>query len=133
MKVKVESVQKIHAKRRLSPSKGAQGGVTCHRCGHPGHVATTCRFKDKVCHKCKKRGHLARAQCVGARHHPPRDLSRRDPLRSQFDKLVKRRRTIQMIPCNTFTLWSKNEMLDYPPLRYMLCVWAMRGRQLLYH
>ena len=60
VKVKVEPVQKIHAKRRLSPSKGAQGGVTCHRCGNPGHVATTCRFKDKVCHKCKKRGHLAR-------------------------------------------------------------------------
>ena len=37
-----------------------QGGVICHRCGHPGHLATTCRFKDQVCHRCKKRGHLAR-------------------------------------------------------------------------
>jgi hypothetical protein len=59
-KVKSEPVQKIHAKKKLSSTKGAQGGVTCHRCGNPGHLATACRFKDKVCHKCKKRGHLAR-------------------------------------------------------------------------
>ena len=60
VKVKSEPVQKIHAKKKLSSAKGAQGGVTCHRCGNPGHLATACRFKDKVCHKCKKRGHLAR-------------------------------------------------------------------------
>ena len=109
VKVKVEPVQKIHAKRRLSPSKGAQGGVTC-------------RLHADLRIKCvtSARSEDISLGCVGARHHPPRDLSRRDPLRSQFDKLVKRQRTIQMIPCNTFTLWSKNEMLDYPPLRYML-------------
>ena len=60
VKVKSEPVQKIHAKKKLSSTKGAQGGVTCHRCGNPGHLATACRFKDKVCRKCKKRGHLAR-------------------------------------------------------------------------
>ena len=71
VKVKVEPVQKIHAKRRLSPSKGAQGGVTCHRCGNPGYVETTCRFKDKVCHKCKKRGHLGWQRLA----YVPREIS----------------------------------------------------------
>ena len=40
VKVKAEPVQKIHAKKKLSSTKGAQGGVTCHRCGNPGHLAT---------------------------------------------------------------------------------------------
>ena len=47
----------------------------------------------------------------------PRDLSRRDPLCSQSDKLLKSQRTIQIIPCNMFTLWSKNEMLRLPPIK----------------
>ena len=33
-------------------------GVTCHRCG-PGHLATQCKFRDRVCHSCGKTGHLA--------------------------------------------------------------------------
>jgi hypothetical protein len=28
-------------------------GMVCHRCGKPGHLATVCRFKDKICHNCK--------------------------------------------------------------------------------
>ena len=50
-KVKSEPVQKIHAKKKLSSSKGTQGGIACHRCGNPGHLATTYQFKDEVCHK----------------------------------------------------------------------------------
>ena len=42
VKVKSEPVQKIHAKKKLSSNKGAQGGVMCHRCGNPGHLVTTC-------------------------------------------------------------------------------------------
>ena len=49
MKVKSEPVQKIHTKKKLSSSKGAQGGVACHRCGNPGHLATTYQFKDEGC------------------------------------------------------------------------------------
>ena len=33
-------------------------GLTCHRCGKIGHIATKCRYKDTVCHKCGKKGHL---------------------------------------------------------------------------
>ena len=62
VKVKSEPIQKVNSKRKPATTReGAQGGVTCHCCGHPGHLATACRFKDRVCHKCKKRGHLARA------------------------------------------------------------------------
>ena len=56
VRVKSEPIQKINAKK----TSAKDSGVTCHRCGHPGHLATTCRFKDQVCHRCKKRGHLAR-------------------------------------------------------------------------
>ena len=35
--------------------------MTCHRRGKPGHLATSCRFRDCVCHKCKNKGHLAKA------------------------------------------------------------------------
>ena len=106
VKVKSEPVQKIHAKKKLSSSKGAQGGVACHRCGNPDHLATTYRFKDKVCHKCKRRGHLTNmCGSVGACHHPSRDLSPRDPLR---DKLVRSH--------NMFTLWSKNRCSTTPHL-----------------
>ena len=31
---------------------------SCYRCGNPGHLATTCKFKDIVCHNCGKIGHL---------------------------------------------------------------------------
>ena len=118
MKVKVEPVKKIHAKRRLSPSKGAQGGVTCHRCGNPGHVATTCRFKDKVCHKCKKRGHLARV-CRSAPPSSQGSQSKRptsQPVRQVGEETEDDSDDSMQ---HVYTL-EKNEMLDYPPLRYML-------------
>ena len=57
VKVKSEPVHKLKATKK-PPVK--DDTVTCHRYGHPGHLATTCRFKDQVCHRCKKRGHLAR-------------------------------------------------------------------------
>lgn len=61
VRVKSEPIQKINAKKKSSTAtEGAQGGMTCHRRGRPGHLATTCRFKDQVCHRCEKRGHLAR-------------------------------------------------------------------------
>ena len=56
VKVKSESIQKSNAKKKFSTREGAQSGVTCHCYGHPGHLATTCRFKDQGCHRCKKRG-----------------------------------------------------------------------------
>ena len=97
MKVKSESVQKVHDKKKLSSNKGAQGGIACHSCGNLG-PATTYRFKDKVCHKCKKRGHLAKVcGSMGACHHPPRNLGPRDPL---HNKLVRSH--------NMFTLgWTR--------------------------
>ena len=48
MKVKSEPIQKVNAKKLNTTKEGAPGGVTCHRCGYPGHLATTCIFKDKV-------------------------------------------------------------------------------------
>ena len=55
VRVKSEPIQKINAKKKSSTAReGVQGGVTCHHCGRPGHLATTCRFKDQVCHRCKK-------------------------------------------------------------------------------
>ena len=71
VKVKSEPIQKINAKKKFSAREGAQSGVTCHRCGHPGHLATTCRFKDQVCHRCKKRGHLARVCRSKPKTSPP--------------------------------------------------------------
>ena len=37
----------------------ASSRVSCHRCGGP-HLATVCKFKDKMCYACNKRGHIAR-------------------------------------------------------------------------
>ena len=54
--VKSEPVHKVS--RRNSNTKDL--GVTCHRCGTTGHLATVCRFRDRTCHKCGKRGHLAK-------------------------------------------------------------------------
>ena len=53
---KSESVHRMSGKKTTTDT----AGVICHRCGTPGHLATTCRFRDRVCHKCKKRGHLAK-------------------------------------------------------------------------
>ena len=50
VKVKSEPIQKINAKKSGTAREGVLGGVTCHRCGCPGHLATMCRFKDQVCH-----------------------------------------------------------------------------------
>lgn len=56
VKFKPENVQKVGGRK---PSAG-DTGISCHRCGLPDHIATTCKFKDRVCHRCKKSGHLAR-------------------------------------------------------------------------
>ena len=72
MRVKSEPIQKINAKKESSTVReGAQGGMTCHRCGRPGHLATTCQFKDQVCHRCKKQGHLARVCWSKPKTFPP--------------------------------------------------------------
>lgn len=73
VRVKSEPIQKVNARKKLTTAtkEGAQGGVICHRCGHPGHLATTCRFKDQVCHRCKKRGHLARVCRSKPKTFPP--------------------------------------------------------------
>ena len=54
--VKPEPVHKVFGKKPSTKDMG----VTCHRCGTPGHLATVCRFRDQTCHKCGKRGHLAK-------------------------------------------------------------------------
>ena len=60
VKIKSEPIQRINAKKSV-PSTSPKGTeLSCHCCGHPSHLAPTCRFKDYVCNKCKKRGHLAR-------------------------------------------------------------------------
>ena len=43
--VKPEPVNKVAGKK----PRTKEGGVTCHRCGTPGHLATVCRFQDSVC------------------------------------------------------------------------------------
>ena len=42
VKVKSEPIQKINTKKSSIAREGAQGSVTCHRCGHLGHLAITC-------------------------------------------------------------------------------------------
>lgn len=42
VKVKSEPIQKINTKKSSTAREGAQGSVTCHCCGHLGHLATTC-------------------------------------------------------------------------------------------
>ena len=79
VRVKSEPIQKVNAKRKPGTTRqGAQGGVTCNHCGHPGHLATACQFKDTVSRKCKKRGHLART-CKGSRPPGQGAPSRRPP------------------------------------------------------
>lgn len=58
--VKPEPVYKVAGKRLKPQNRTNGGGVICHRCGTPGHLATVCKFQDSICHKCKKKGHLAR-------------------------------------------------------------------------
>ena len=61
--------------RRPPPTheRGQNPTVKCHRCGAAGHLATTCRFRDRTCYKCGKKGHLAKV----CRSKPRGDRSRR--------------------------------------------------------
>ncbi len=56
-------------------------GVKCHRCSIAGHMAPTCRFRDRTCYKCKKKGHMARVcRSKGTPPPPQGDKSRKsDP------------------------------------------------------
>lgn len=49
-----EPVHQVKGKGNPTPQ------VTCHRCGIPGHVATTCRHKETKCYTCRRKGHLTR-------------------------------------------------------------------------
>ena len=66
--VKTEPVHKMSVKR--DKPRQSDSGVTCHRCGKPGHLATVCRHRGSVCHKCKKKGHLAKV-CRSKPHAKP--------------------------------------------------------------
>ena len=65
--VKSEPVHRLAGKK----PRTREGGVTCHRCGNPGHLATVCKFRESVCHKCKKKGHLARVCRSKSTPQPP--------------------------------------------------------------
>ena len=52
-------MHRVSGKKRTAaatPTATGESGVICHRCGIPGHKATTCKFRERICHKCKKRG-----------------------------------------------------------------------------
>ena len=66
--VKTEPVHKMSVKR--DKPRQSDSGVTCHRCGKPGHLATVCRHRGSVCHNCKKKGHLAKV-CRSKPHAKP--------------------------------------------------------------
>ena len=108
VKVKSEPVQRIHTKKKVNMQL------------HPGHLATTCKFKDKVCHKCKKRGHIARV----CRSKPPPSSPGTKPRRpiAQPVRQVGEEQDYDseesMEPI--YTLEQGRETLDYPPLRYIL-------------
>ena len=64
---KPDQVHKVF--RRRHPPVGKD--VTCHRCGAPGHLATTCRLRDRTCYKCGKKGHLAKVCRSKPKTQPP--------------------------------------------------------------
>lgn len=54
----VNLVKKV---RQPKVEKEARAGWKCYACGAPGHVRSSCRFRDAVCRRCRTKGHIEAA------------------------------------------------------------------------
>ena len=74
--------QPVH---RVQPAAAQTHHKKCYRCGRPGHLPSTCRFKKERCHNCNKIGHIKRACTVNPKNTPVRNVQ----LVSQMDSIVE--------------------------------------------
>ena len=97
--VKSEPVHRVAGKKPHT----REGGMTCHCCGTPGHLATVCKFRESVCHKFKKKWHLARVCRSKPAPQPPfQGIKPKRPILIPSSKSTRSQISTQMIPFSPF-------------------------------